>query len=165
MIGVATVEPAPGMLGEFARCVPDGQPIVMINLLRYREWAALEGERLTGRQCYERYAEAVLPLLIAAGGRLIWRGRATFSLIGPHTVNTLPPATLAAFNDHGVVAVTIRDGLAEAKSTLAAIEAQGISVERVCAELLSDGVASFAKSFTDLLGAVETRRKSLAASR
>jgi transaldolase len=87
------------------------------------------------------------------------------ALIGPHTVNTLPPATLSAFNDHGVVAVTIKDGLAEAKSQLAAIEAQGVSVERVCAELLKDGVASFAKSFTDLLGAVESRRAALAASR
>ncbi len=80
---MATIDLAPGMLEEFARRVPDGQPIVMINLLRYREWAALEGERLTGRQCYERYAEAVLPLLIAAGGRLVWRGQPRCSVIGP----------------------------------------------------------------------------------
>jgi transaldolase len=87
------------------------------------------------------------------------------ALIGAHTVNTLPPATLSAFNDHGTVAVTIKDGLADAKRTLAALESQGISVEKVCSELLAEGVASFAKSFTDLLGAVESRRAALVASR
>lgn len=86
------------------------------------------------------------------------------TLIGPHTVNTLPPATLAAFNDHGTVAVTIRDGLDEAKRQLRDIEALGISMDRVCADLLADGVASFAKSFTDLLAAVETRRREIAAA-
>lgn len=86
------------------------------------------------------------------------------TLIGPHTVNTLPPATLTAFNDHGTAAVTIKDGLAEAKADLAAIEALGISLEGVCAALLKDGVAAFAKSFTDLLGAVETRRKEVPAA-
>ena len=86
------------------------------------------------------------------------------ALIGPHTVDTLPPATLAAFNDHGTVAVTIRNDLAEAKQQLAAIEAQGVSMEKVCAELLRDGVASFAKSFSDLLGAVEARRREIPAA-
>lgn len=83
MIGTATIDPVRGTLEEFARQVPDGQPIVMINLLRYREWAALEGERLTGRQCYERYAQAILPILIAVGGRLVWRGQPRCSVIGP----------------------------------------------------------------------------------
>jgi transaldolase len=81
------------------------------------------------------------------------------ALIGPHTVNTLPPATLAAFNDHGTVAVTVKDGLDGAKRELAAIEALGLSMEKVCADLLAEGVASFSKSFADLLGAVEARRK------
>jgi transaldolase len=86
------------------------------------------------------------------------------SLIGPDTVNKLPPATLAAYNDHGVVAVTIRDGLAEARAQLAAIEAEGISVEAVCGQLLREGVGSFAKSFDDLLAAVEARRKEVPAA-
>jgi transaldolase len=86
------------------------------------------------------------------------------ALIGPDTVDTLPPATLTAFNDHGTVAVTIRDGLAGAKSDLAALETLGVSMEKVCADLLKEGVASFAKSFTDLLGAVESRRKEVPSS-
>ncbi len=87
------------------------------------------------------------------------------ALIGPDTVDTLPPATLAAFNDHGVAAVTIRDGLADAKRQLKDIEALGVSMDKVCADLLKDGVASFAKSFADLLGAVESRRKEIPAAR
>jgi transaldolase len=87
------------------------------------------------------------------------------ALIGPDTVDTLPPATLAAFNDHGTAAVTIKDGLADAKRRLSEIEALGVSMEKVCADLLKDGVASFAKSFADLLGAVESRRKEIAPAR
>ncbi len=63
------------------------------------------------------------------------------------------------------MAVTIKDGLADAKRDLAAIEAQGISIAKVCSDLLTEGVASFAKSFTDLLGAVEQRRAALVAAR
>jgi transaldolase / glucose-6-phosphate isomerase len=85
------------------------------------------------------------------------------ALIGPNTVDTLPPATLTAFNDHGTVAVTIRDGLDEAKRQLRELEAVGISMEKVCADLLREGVESFAKSFVDLIGAVETRRRELSA--
>jgi len=87
------------------------------------------------------------------------------ALIGPDTVNTLPPATLAAFNDHGTPAVTIRDGLADAKRQLKDLEALGVSMDAVCADLLRDGVASFAKSFTELLGAVESRRKEVPSGR
>jgi len=87
------------------------------------------------------------------------------ALIGPDTVDTLPPATLTAYNDHGTVAVTIRDGLAEAKRQLADLEKIGVSMERVCADLLKEGVASFAKSFADLLGAVESRRREIPAAR
>jgi len=86
------------------------------------------------------------------------------ALIGAHTVDTLPPATLTAFNDHGTVALTIRDDLAGAKKLLRDVEAAGVSMEKVCADLLTDGVASFAKSFQDLLAAVEARRKEIPAS-
>ena len=85
------------------------------------------------------------------------------ALIGPHTVDTLPPATLTAFNDHGTVALTLREDLAGAKKLLRDVEAAGVSMEKVCADLLTEGVASFAKSFQDLLGAVEARRKEIPA--
>ena len=85
------------------------------------------------------------------------------TLIGPHTVNTIPPATLDAFNDHGHVGVTIGDGVDQARADIAAIEALGISLDRVCDELLTAGVKSFADSFDALLGAVDARRLEVAA--
>ncbi len=86
------------------------------------------------------------------------------TLIGPDTVNTIPPATLVAFNDHGTAALTVREGVAQAAIDLAAIEALGISVEGVCGELLAAGVKSFADAFDALLGAVEERRREVAAA-
>jgi uncharacterized protein (DUF1330 family) len=78
-----SINPDQASIEEFARQVPDGQSIVMINLLRYRDRAALDGERLTGRQCYERYEGAVLPLLVQVGGRVVWRGQPRLVVIGP----------------------------------------------------------------------------------
>ena len=86
------------------------------------------------------------------------------ALIGPDTVDTMPPQTLDAFNDHGTVAVTIRDGLDDAKRALSEIEALGISMEEVCAGLLRAGVGSFAASFEQLIAAVEERRKEMPAA-
>jgi transaldolase len=81
------------------------------------------------------------------------------TLIGPHTVNTIPPATLDAFNDHGHVGVTIGDGVEQARADLVAIEALGISLDAVCDDLLTAGVKSFADAFDALLGAVDARRR------
>ncbi len=77
------VEPKAGAFEGFARQVRDGEPIVLINLLRYRQRADLPGEELTGRQVYERYAKIVEPMLMAVGARPIWRGQAQVVLIGP----------------------------------------------------------------------------------
>ncbi|GAB4493281.1 MAG: bifunctional transaldolase/phosoglucose isomerase [Anaerolineales bacterium] len=81
-------------------------------------------------------------------------------LIGPATVNTVPPATLDAFREHGTAAETINAGLDEAKNQLAALEKLGISMQTVTAELEAEGVKSFAEAFSALLASVEARRKS-----
>lgn len=80
---MATVEGVPEALAALAREVPDGQPIVLINLLRYRQKTSLDGQELSGRQAYDRYAKALEPAIMAVGGRPIWRGQARFILIGP----------------------------------------------------------------------------------
>lgn len=82
-------------------------------------------------------------------------------LIGPHTVNTVPPATLAAFLDHGRVRLSIEDDLAGARQTLADLETLGIHMADVTRELEDEGVASFADAFTSLLKGVEERRAAL----
>ena len=86
-------------------------------------------------------------------------------LIGPDTVNTMPPATLAAFNDHGRVETRIRHDLAGARAVFARLTALGVPVESLIGELEAEGVETFARSFADLLGALEARRRELLAQR
>ncbi|MGQ0640752.1 MAG: transaldolase [Gemmatimonadaceae bacterium] len=82
-------------------------------------------------------------------------------LIGPHTVNTMPPATIDAFRDHGVVARTVDRDLDKAERDLAALEAVGISLADVTQKLLVDGIASFQKSFDSLLAGLERKTHEL----
>jgi transaldolase/glucose-6-phosphate isomerase len=72
------------------------------------------------------------------------------ALIGPHTVNTAPPQTIDAFADHGTVALTVTEGVDESRETLARLEALGIRIDDVTAELLRDGVRLFAEAFDRL---------------
>jgi transaldolase len=85
------------------------------------------------------------------------------NLIGPDTVNTLPDATLDAFLDHGTVGRTIDVGVDEAKSILDKIEALGISLSDVATTLETEGVASFAKSFDELLQSLQDKANGLTA--
>jgi transaldolase/glucose-6-phosphate isomerase len=86
------------------------------------------------------------------------------NLIGPETVNTVPPATLNAFRDHGVAAVTLTRDLDEARSVFAQLKTLGISMDDVTRELEEEGVKAFADAFTQLLAAVDDRRKTAASS-
>jgi transaldolase/glucose-6-phosphate isomerase len=79
-------------------------------------------------------------------------------LIGPGTVNTVPPLTLEAFRDHGKADVTIFKDLEGARQTLAALETLGISMDKVTEELETEGVNSFAEAFAAMLQAIEQRR-------
>ena len=85
-------------------------------------------------------------------------------LIGPDTVNTVPPATLDAFRDHGKASLTITRGLEEAQLFFAELKAAGISMQQVAQELEEEGVKSFADSFKTLIAAIEDRRKSAVSS-
>jgi transaldolase len=83
-------------------------------------------------------------------------------LIGPDTVNTVPPTTLAAFLDHGQVRPgSLEENVAEAEQQMAALERLGVWIYAVTGELEQEGVKSFADAFTALLDAVETRRKAV----
>jgi transaldolase len=80
------------------------------------------------------------------------------SLIGPDTVNTIPPNTLTAFNEHGVVENTLENDLNESRKILADLESLGISLFQVTEELENEGVIAFSVAFHALLESVETRR-------
>jgi transaldolase len=78
-------------------------------------------------------------------------------LVGPDTVNTIPPATLDAFRDHGKPRRTLDQGLDEADAAMRALEKAGISMKEVTDRLVVEGVKSFADSFQALLTAVGAR--------
>ncbi len=80
------------------------------------------------------------------------------SLIGPDTVNTVPPATLDAYRDHGTAAVTVMDNIEECENQIAEMEKLGISMASVTEELEAEGVKSFADAFTALFQTIEERR-------
>jgi transaldolase len=82
-------------------------------------------------------------------------------LIGPHTVNTMPPNTLEAFRDHGVTERTVDRDLADAERALADLAAVGIDLQAVTDTLLSDGLASFQKSFDTLVAGIEKKTAAL----
>jgi transaldolase len=83
-------------------------------------------------------------------------------LIGPHTVNTMPRPTIAAFLDHGTVARTIDKDLSGAYKTMEDLAAAGIDIDAVTAQLEEEGIASFAKSYDSLLAGVAAKRSQLA---
>ncbi|MDY7075709.1 MAG: bifunctional transaldolase/phosoglucose isomerase [Chloroflexota bacterium] len=82
-------------------------------------------------------------------------------LIGPDTVNTVPPATLQAFLDHGAASLTLETGVDEARSQLASLAALGVDMDEVAQQLQVDGVAGFAKSFEALMDSIAEKREKL----
>lgn len=84
------------------------------------------------------------------------------NLIGPATVNTVPPQTLDAFRDHGKAAMTLSEDVDECRVQIAELEKLGISLKMVTDELEEEGVKSFADAFTALIDSIEARRKSAA---
>ncbi|MFN2227333.1 MAG: bifunctional transaldolase/phosoglucose isomerase, partial [Anaerolineae bacterium] len=87
------------------------------------------------------------------------------TLIGPQTVNTVPPKTLVAFLDHGQVALTLAQGAAEAQEQMDRLAEMGIDLEAITEQLQADGVQAFADSFEALLQAIAGRREQLLAGR
>lgn len=78
-------------------------------------------------------------------------------LIGPHTVNTMPEATIVAFEDHGIIGRTVDAHLAGAYDVLEQLARLGISLDEVTAKLEADGVASFIASFDEVLSTLASR--------
>ncbi|HTI64306.1 MAG TPA: transaldolase [Gemmatimonadaceae bacterium] len=82
-------------------------------------------------------------------------------LIGPDTVNTMPPQTITAFLDHGEVKRTVDVDVDEAQQSIDALEEHGILMRDVTDKLLVDGVASFQKSFDQLIAGLQKKTKAL----
>ena len=84
-------------------------------------------------------------------------------LIGPATVNTMPFETIAAFEDHGLCADTLTEGLDEAEALLDQLAEAGVDYDDVVATLETEGVQKFADSFTTLLSGIDAKRAALVA--
>lgn len=128
---------------------------------------------------YQHYLELVgqdrWKVLAAAGAqpqRLLWASTGTKdptysdvlyveTLIGPDTINTMPPATLEAFRDHGRVAPTLQADLDGARRVLAEAQRLGLDLDGVTDQLVKDGVKLFAGSFDDLLAHLAAKRQQL----
>jgi transaldolase/glucose-6-phosphate isomerase len=84
-------------------------------------------------------------------------------LIGPDTVNTVPPHTLDMFLDHGTAVPTLGEGIAEARSNLRRLSELGIDLEEITDKLLEDGVQAFADAYQSLLTSISEKRDRLLA--
>lgn len=106
----------------------------------------------------------------AKAQRLLWASTSTKNpkyrdvlyieeLIGPDTVNTIPPATMDAFREHGVVRRTLDADLATADKIMIDLERAGISMQKVTDQLLDEAIKLFADAFQKLLSAVEQKKR------
>jgi transaldolase len=122
---------------------------------------------------YQKMIETPRWKSLAARGaqsqRLLWASTSTKNpkyrdvlyieeLIGPDTVNTIPPATMDAFRDHGVLRRTLDADLAAADKTMSDLEKTGISMKQVTGKLLDDAIKLFDDAFTQLHQVVDQKR-------
>jgi transaldolase / glucose-6-phosphate isomerase len=131
---------------------------------------AIANARLTYQRYRELYAGRRWQALAARGAqtqRLLWASTGTKNpnyrdvmyveeLIGPDTVDTMPPATLDAFRDHGRPRASLAEDLDSARETMAALAGAGICMKAVGDALLTEGVQLFVDAFEKLLKAVKT---------
>jgi len=87
------------------------------------------------------------------------------ALIGPDTIDTIPPATADAFRDHGVVRPTLEAGLDEARVVMDWLAEVGIDIDQVTQELQTEGVKAFADSLSALIASIGVKRDALIAQR
>ena len=129
------------------------------------------------RLAYQRYVKlgrtSKWRRLAARGAhpqRLLWASTSTKNpryrdvryveeLIGPETINTITPATLAAFRDHGHLRASLEEGVPEARHAIDALRDVGISLRDVTDRLVEDGVKAFVLAFDRLLDAIDAARQ------
>jgi len=139
--------------------------------------AAVANAQLAYQLFLERFQGPRWEALVARGARVqrpLWASTSTKSpdlpdtlyvdeLIAPHTVNTMPDATLDAFDDHGTVARTADADPDGARAVVAQLREIGIDIDDVTRVLEEEGVAAFEKSYDELLGALQTKADALGA--
>ncbi len=139
--------------------------------LALRGTIAVANSRIAYSRYEELFSDDAFGALRARGARaqrLLWGSTGTKNpeysdvlyieeLIGPDTVNTVPPATLDAFVDHGSVPGPTLKGAAEAATAIAALASLDVDLDLITAQLQVDGVRSFADAFDGLIAALDTK--------
>jgi len=139
--------------------------------------AAIANARLAYRRFEERFRGPRWDALAARGAQVqrpLWASTSTKNpayrdvlyveqLIGPHTVNTMPPATLDAFRDHGLVARTVGADAAGTDTLFAELAALGIALDGITDTLLADGLTAFQRSFDTLIAGLDAKVAALGA--
>jgi transaldolase / glucose-6-phosphate isomerase len=134
---------------------------------------AIANAKLTYQKYKEIFSGPRWQALAAKGAttqRVLWASTGTKNpayrdvlyveeLIGPDTVNTVPPATFDAFRDHGKPRASLEENVDGARKTMADLGRSPISMKAVTDQLTEDGVKLFAKAFDELLAAVEKQAK------
>jgi len=140
---------------------------------------AIANAKLTYRRYRELFSGARWQALAKQGAqtqRVLWASTSTKNpnyrdvvyveeLIGPATVNTIPPATFDAFRDHGRVRASLAEDVEGAHDTMETLAKVSISMQRVTDQLLADGLALFSEAFDKLLNAVDVKCTPAAAAR
>lgn len=127
-----------------------------------------------GKKVYSSARFGALKSKGALAQRLLWASTGTKNpayrdtlyveeLIGPDTVNTMPPATVDAHRDHGVNRPSIEEGVAEARAQWEALPKYGVDIPGIMVKLEEDGLSSFSKSFETLMGKLAAKRALLEA--
>ncbi|WP_420638082.1 transaldolase [Candidatus Poriferisocius sp.] len=138
------------------------------DALALRGQAAVAQGQVAYQLFTEKFSGSRWEALAARGARVqrpLWASTSTKNpaypdtlyvdrLIGPHTVNTLPDATLEAFTDHGALARTVDADPDAARAVLARVGEVGVDLEEVARQLEDEGVSAFVKSFDDLLASL-----------
>jgi transaldolase / glucose-6-phosphate isomerase len=149
-------------LDELGHREHQGTAAVANALLAYARW-----EELVGSDRWRALAaQGAMPQ------RLLWASTGTKNphysdtkyvseLAGPNVVNTMPSATLHAFQDHGTAQDELTGRGEEARATIAKIEAVGVSLQAVTEKLLEDGIQLFAQSMASLLRGIERKRDAI----
>lgn len=160
-----------------ARIAAAGDPEAQERLRSLLGHTAIANSKLAYALFQEIFSGSRIDALRAKGARvqrLLWASTSTKNpaypdtmyvteLVGPDTVNTVPQITLEAFRDHGVVrGATVMEDLDEAQAKLDELEAAGISLDEITAEVLEQGVAAFARSYDQLLAVIAEKRAVLA---
>ena len=157
------------------RIAATADPSEQARLRQLKGKVAIANAKLAYQHYKKLYGEERWQRLAQHGAqtqRLLWASTGTKNkaysdilyvdeLIGPDTVNTMPPATMAAYRDHGHPRRSLEEDVEAARAVMAALPRAGISIDAVTEKLVEDGVRQFADAADQLYAAVQKKRRAV----